>query len=387
MTGATPVAAGGTVAGRSGPRAVPMRRLAWAAVAVAAVAVLAVALWPEASDPSVAARTRRLAAELRCPDCEGLSVAESTTAAARAARADIAARVRAGQSDAEIRQAFVDRYGEEVLLRPRADGLARWVWAGPAVVVLAGAAGVAWAVWRWRRPVPAAAGPSPPAGTGVPGSPGAPGPSSAAREVAGPGAARTARWRRLTVAALVVFAVAAGATVARTAGTRLPGEPLTGRAPAEARPEDRRRALRDAVAARPDDPAAHLALARFDLARGRYPAALRSFDEAARLDPTNAEALAYGGWIVRLAGLVDEGLARIDRAIAADPDYPDARFFRGVILLRDRSDPAGAIPELQRYLVAAPDGPMAGGVRQLLAEAVAARDGTPAPGTRGRAGG
>jgi hypothetical protein len=58
-----------------------------------------------------------------------------------------------------------------------------------------------------------------------------------------------------------------------------------------------------------------------------------------------------------------------------------------VILLRDRSDPAGAIPELQRYLVAAPDGPMAGGVRQLLAEAVAARDGTPAPGTRGRGGG
>jgi len=53
-------------------------------------------------------------------------------------------------------------------------------------------------------------------------------------------------------------------------------------------------------------------------------------------------------------------------------DYPDARFFRGVILLRDKSQPDAAIGEFQRYLVAAPDSPLAPQVRQLLAQAVEA---------------
>lgn len=191
----------------------------------------------------------------------------------------------------------------------------------------------------------------------------------------GPPGRRSAPHRRAAVlGAVAIFVALAGFALARTVGARLPGQPVTGRAPETIGVAERRQALEAAVRARPDDPEAHLALARFLLARRRYPGALRAFDAAARLDPGNAEALAYGGWIVRLAGLVDEGLARIDRAVLADPDYPDARFFKGVILLRDRDDPAGAIPELQRYLVAAPDGPMADGVRALLAEAVAATD-------------
>jgi len=127
------------------------RRVAWAAVALGALATLALAVWPRPEDPSVAARTRRLAAELRCVDCEGLSVAESSTPSARAARADIAARIRAGQTDAQIRRAFVDRYGETVLLRPPSEGISALVWALPAAAILAGALGVGWVLWRGRR--------------------------------------------------------------------------------------------------------------------------------------------------------------------------------------------------------------------------------------------
>ena len=53
----------------------------------------------------------------------------------------------------------------------------------------------------------------------------------------------------------------------------------------------------------------------------------------------------------------------------------DARFFRGIIYLRDRGDPAAAIPEFQLYLAARPDGPQSDAVRQLLAGAVAATSG------------
>ena len=51
-------------------------------------------------------------------------------------------------------------------------------------------------------------------------------------------------------------------------------------------------------------------------------------EELVRLVPNDVEAHAYGGWIVRLAGLPDEGLARIQRAVDLDASYPDAHFFR-----------------------------------------------------------
>jgi cytochrome c-type biogenesis protein CcmH len=90
----------------------------------------------------------RLAAELRCPDCQGLSVAESHTAAAAAIRAEIATQLAAGRSPEDVRQHFVARYGEWILLAPR-DPL---VWVVPVAAVAAGLAVLgAWAFSRRRR--------------------------------------------------------------------------------------------------------------------------------------------------------------------------------------------------------------------------------------------
>jgi cytochrome c-type biogenesis protein CcmH len=85
-------------------------------------------------------QARRLAAELRCPDCQALSVAESHTAAADAIRAEIAEQLAAGRSADEIRQHFVDRYGQWILLEP-ADPL---IWLLPVVVVAIGVAAFGW---------------------------------------------------------------------------------------------------------------------------------------------------------------------------------------------------------------------------------------------------
>lgn len=180
--------------------------------------------------------------------------------------------------------------------------------------------------------------------------------------------------RVLAIGGLVAFAVVASVVLALGLGARLPGQTATGRQSerSSSSAAATKRALEAAVAQHPSDANAHLQLARYLMGQRKVVDALEEFDRTAQLDPTNAEALAYGGWIVRLAGLADEGLARLDKAIAANPDYPDARFFRGLILLRDKADPAAAIPEFQRYLVAAPDSPLAAQVRQLLAEAVEA---------------
>jgi uncharacterized protein (TIGR02996 family) len=192
-------------------------------------------------------------------------------------------------------------------------------------------------------------------------------------------------WRRRL---LVGFGIAAFATVAAVLlagalGQRLPGGSATGNAQS-----DRREALLRQVRQHPDNVNARMAYARFLLESGEAADAVAEFDTVARLDPNNAEAPAYAGWLLFLAArsqssdapsgetatgsgdvasqLITAALGRLDRAVAADPEYPDAHFFRGMVLLRGTNDPAGAVPEFERFLALAPDGPQSDEVRGLL---------------------
>jgi cytochrome c-type biogenesis protein CcmH len=93
------------------------------AIALVGIVVF-LALRPDAAASPVQ-RADALAAELRCPDCQGLSVADSPTAAAAEIRRQIDELVAGGATDEAVREHFVDRYGEWILLAPRA-GVA-WV--------------------------------------------------------------------------------------------------------------------------------------------------------------------------------------------------------------------------------------------------------------------
>lgn len=128
-------------------------RPAAGALVLATMVVVAVVLAARPSSPpsAPAARAAGLASDLRCPVCQGLSVANSPSPAARDIRADIARRIEAGQTDPEIRQAYVDRYGDWILLRPRGTGVAAMVWALPVAAVVVAAAGLALALRRWRH--------------------------------------------------------------------------------------------------------------------------------------------------------------------------------------------------------------------------------------------
>ena len=180
---------------------------------------------------------------------------------------------------------------------------------------------------------------------------------------------------------LLGFAAVAAVLLAGALGPRQPGQAATGNAQSAgsdraASDSQRRTALQRQVATHPEDPAAHLAYARFLLDSGDVGDALQEFDTAAKLDPSNAQAHAYAGWIVFLAArgadpkaaasLNDGALRRLDAAVAAQPDYPAAHFFRGMVLLRGKNDAKGAVPEFERYLALAPSGPEAPQVQQLL---------------------
>jgi len=130
------------------PRA---RNGSWIALGLVVIVTLWVAARPEPGTPSVRDRVRSVSSELRCVDCQSQSVAVSSTSSARAFRADIRRRIEAGESNAEIRRAYVETYGEFILLKPAGSGLGVFLWALPVVVVLMGAGGVALVLARSRR--------------------------------------------------------------------------------------------------------------------------------------------------------------------------------------------------------------------------------------------
>lgn len=104
------------------------------------------------------AETQRVALLLRCPVCQGLSVAESPSQMALNMRAQVRELVAAGYDEEQVLRYFERSYGEFVRLEPPMRGVNWIVWLAPVLGLLAGA----WVVGRALRPRAAkAAEPSP----------------------------------------------------------------------------------------------------------------------------------------------------------------------------------------------------------------------------------
>lgn len=106
--------------------------------------VAIVAIQPR-SEPTLAERSEAIARDLRCPDCQGLSVADSPTRSAAEIRRQVDELLAASATDDEVREHFVARYGEWILLAPTAPA----AWIIPFVVVATGA--LALGAWLSRR--------------------------------------------------------------------------------------------------------------------------------------------------------------------------------------------------------------------------------------------
>jgi cytochrome c-type biogenesis protein CcmH len=87
---------------------------------------------------------------VKCPTCR-IAAASSDAPASVAIRAEIRDRVEEGQSGEEIRSYFASRYGESILLTPRASGIAGLVWILPVVALVLAVGGLGFTFWRWRR--------------------------------------------------------------------------------------------------------------------------------------------------------------------------------------------------------------------------------------------
>lgn len=91
------------------------------------------------ADPALEARARAISHDLRCPVCQGETIDDSTAPISRDLRLVVRERLLAGDTDTQVIDFVVDRYGEFVLFKPRAQGSNLLLWlAGPGLLVIGG---------------------------------------------------------------------------------------------------------------------------------------------------------------------------------------------------------------------------------------------------------
>jgi cytochrome c-type biogenesis protein CcmH len=103
------------------------------------------------TNPALEARVRELSAQLRCVVCQGLSIEDSPSELAMEMKSVVREQLAAGKSPDEVKRYFVDKYGEWILLQPKAEGFNLVVYLVPVAFVIGGIAFLVLAVRRWTR--------------------------------------------------------------------------------------------------------------------------------------------------------------------------------------------------------------------------------------------
>jgi len=133
-----------------------MRRFAFiASLFVLLAPTFALAVTPDEmlKDPALEARARNLSQELRCMVCQNQDIDDSAAELAHDLRVLVRDRLKAGDSDQQVLDFLVARYGEFVLLRPRFELHTLLLWGLPPLALIAGMAGLFVAMRRRKAQV------------------------------------------------------------------------------------------------------------------------------------------------------------------------------------------------------------------------------------------
>jgi cytochrome c-type biogenesis protein CcmH len=124
----------------------PRRSVALPTLLIAAVlsgtGALAVTPQERLADPALESRAREISAGLRCLVCQNQSIDDSEAPLARDLRVLVRDRLKAGDTNQQVNDFVVARYGEYVLLRPPFGWRTALLWAGPFLVFAAGLLGL-----------------------------------------------------------------------------------------------------------------------------------------------------------------------------------------------------------------------------------------------------
>jgi cytochrome c-type biogenesis protein CcmH/NrfF len=105
-----------------------------------------------AAESALDARTRELAAQLRCPVCQGLSLQDSPSELSQEMRDVVKSQLAAGRTPDEVKAYFVGRYGEWILMEPTRHGFNWIVYVLPFAVLAGGVWTLVVSLRRWTAP-------------------------------------------------------------------------------------------------------------------------------------------------------------------------------------------------------------------------------------------
>lgn len=332
-------------------------RTAWAVLALVVVTVLlgaVIGLWP-AQPPTAEEQSRAIASELRCPDCAGLSAADSPTQAATEIRRQVDEMLAARLSPDQVKASFVARYGDWILLTP--PGAAPWL--VPLAATTLGAAILAW--WLLRQ------------GTADPDSRAAAGPVTDEPRLPTSTARRLAVGAAATLVALLGIGFVLPEPFSLAAETVV-NQPLAEAQAAEAARQAEIERLLALIAAEPTDTASLSKLADAylggptaeDLQRAASVLLLLIALDPDDPDPYVRLINAY----IRASDWTDAEAAT-DALTELAPSSPEVPFFRGLIAWRGHGDAATSIEAFDTFLEIAPDDPRAPMIRALRQQASA----------------
>lgn len=265
-----------------------------------------------ATNPTDADRVEELGERIKCPVCQGESIANSPSQLARDMMAIVEQRVAEGQSDEAIVDELLASYSGAVLLDPPASGWTLVLWLAP---ILALGGGIAVIVWWRRHPVPAET------------------------ETATP--VEPSRSRRLTpllilAGAFAAIVVVAGFFLQDRAGPNSGVADLEGQNLEDVSNETME-AVIDANADHPQVDGMRLALAeRYyeeDNYRAAFPHYLAVAESQNAADPEVVTALVRLGWMTWQGnGEAETAIDLFDQALAIDQDSTTARYLKAQVL-------------------------------------------------------
>ena len=260
-------------------------------------------------------RVRSLAAQLRCPVCNGESVADSPAASARAIENQVRRQVADGWTDDQVLQYFEQRFGPSIRLAPPRSGSTLVLWIAPIVAASGGAIAVAGMV--------------------------------------APGRTRSVmRWTSGALGAgAVVALVVAGASHTTARPTLQPPSAGADAVPGTSRDLSTvtEAEMEQVIAANPNVIGMRLALAERYLDEGDVAGALRHTAVAVELPATDQDyerALRLHGWASALNGAPAAGAEYLRAALALSPTDRDALYFLAKVTYEGLHDPQAALAPL-----------------------------------------
>jgi cytochrome c-type biogenesis protein CcmH len=121
----------------------------WIAMGLVVVAALVVGTLGSRGPSTSLEQVTDVAQTIRCPQCDGESVAQSDADISRQIRTDIAQRLQEGQTADQIRDYYGGKYGDSILVTPQSNGLVALVWVIPVAALVIALAGLTMAFRRW----------------------------------------------------------------------------------------------------------------------------------------------------------------------------------------------------------------------------------------------